>query len=236
MEVVRFDSLMQSQDVASLAAMETATLQLTRREPPSLPALADGPANPATSRPVFHHVQLKTLRLEAMIDWYSSVLGLIVCHRGSGAAWLTNDDANHRLALVSTPALTDDADKTTHTGLHHTGWEYATLDELLATYARLRDAGQLPHRTVNHGPITSFYYEDPDGNSVELQVDNFGDWRDSVQFMRSDEFAKDPFGPGVDPEALIAERAAGADAQALARRSYAGEFPPTRPNDRRMAL
>jgi catechol-2,3-dioxygenase len=26
---------------------------------------------------------------------------------------------------------------------------------------------------VDHGPTTSFYYEDPDRNSVELFVDNF---------------------------------------------------------------
>ncbi len=54
--------------------------------------------------------------------------------------------------------------------------------------------------------------------------------------MTGDAFAEDPFGPGVDPEALISERKAGVDAQELARRSYAGEFPPARLNDRRIAL
>lgn len=181
-------------------------------------------------------MQLKTTRLDEMIEWYSDTLGLVVSHRGSGAAWLTNDDANHRLALMSTPGLKDDPEKLEHTGLHHTAWEYATLDELLGTYVRRRDWGQLPHRTVNHGPITSFYYADPDGNSVELQVDNYGDWRESVQFFVSEAFAADPFGPGVDPEALLAQRTAGVDPRELADRSYAGEFPVTRPNDRRIAL
>ncbi len=215
--------------------MNDVTAQLRVRRPPVLQPL-DGEPAPSVARPLFHHVQLKTTRLDEMVAWYSSLLGLIVCHRGSGAAWLTNDEANHRLAIVSTPNLRPDPDHLSHAGLHHTAWEYGSLDELLETYVRMRDQGQLPHRTVNHGPITSFYYEDPDGNSVELQNDNFGDWSESVQFFRSDSFQRDPFGPGVEPEALLAARAAGSTPRELAERSYAGEFPVTRPNDRRIAL
>ena len=216
--------------------MNKLTAQLTDRPEPCLVAAADSGAPAASQRPLLHHVQLKTTRLDEMIEWYVGLLGLVISYQGSGAAWLANDDANHRIALVSTPKLTDDPDKLSHTGLHHTAWEYGTLDDLLATYVRLRDAGELPHRTVNHGPITSFYYADPDGNSVELQVDNFADWRESIKFFGSEAFERDPFGPGVDPEALLAEREAGTDPQVLAQRSYAGEFPVTRPNDRRVAL
>lgn len=215
--------------------MNEATVQLTGRLPPVLQP-SNGQAPPSVPRPAFHHVQLKTIRLDEMVSWYVDLLGLVVTHRGSGAAWLTNDDANHRIAIVSTPNLVDDPDTLHHTGLHHTAWEYATLDELLEIYVYMRDKGQLPHRTVNHGPITSFYYEDPDGNSVELQNDNFGDWRESVRFFKSAAFAEDPFGPGVDPEALLVAREAGASTRELARRSYAGDFPVTRPNDRRLAL
>jgi catechol 2,3-dioxygenase len=218
------------------SGMNNVTAQLTDRPEPSFAATptADSPAAPV--RPLLHHVQLKTTRLDEMVEWYVDLLGLVISHRGSGAAWLTNDDANHRIAIVSTPKLKDDPDKLAHTGLHHTAWEFATLDDLLATYVRLRDDGQLPHRTVNHGPITSFYYADPDGNSIELQVDNFADWRESIKFFASAAFERDPFGPGVDPEALLAERAAGVDPAELVQRSYAGEFPVVRPNDRRVAL
>lgn len=215
--------------------MNEVTAQLAERHPPVLQP-SNGDAAPTCARPAFHHVQLKTTRLDEMVAWYTRTLGLIISHRGSGAAWLTNDEANHRIAIVSTPGLCDDPDKLKHTGLHHTAWEYGTLDELLETYVRLRDDGELPHRTVNHGPTTSFYYQDPDGNSVELQHDNFCDWRVSVEFFQTPEFALDPFGPGVDPEALLAAREAGLTTDELARRSYAGEFPVTRPNDRRIAL
>jgi hypothetical protein len=30
-----------------------------------------------------------------------------------------------------------------------------------------------PFYSINHGPTTSLYYTDPDGNRVELLVDNF---------------------------------------------------------------
>ena len=30
----------------------------------------------------------------------------------------------------------------------------------------------------------SYYYADPDGNNVELQVDNFGDWEKSKEWMQ----------------------------------------------------
>jgi catechol 2,3-dioxygenase len=209
------------------------TTQLAPRHAPTLEAEQPPPGVP---RPLLHHVQLKTRRMDEMIRWYSDVLGLVISYRGETGAWLTNDDANHRLALLSYPKLKDDPEKVEHVGLHHTAWEYESLDDLLSTYARLRDADELPHRTVNHGPTTSFYYSDPDGNSVELQVDNFGDWRESVRFFRTPAFAADPFGPGVDPEALLEQRARGVDSGELVRRSYAGEFPVTRTNDRRIPL
>lgn len=211
--------------------MDETTLQLHERRPPNYPSDPDAP-----HRPLLHHVQLKTTRLDEMIEWYGFVLGMVVAHKGSGAAWLTNDDANHRLALVSTPNLADDPDKLRHAGLHHTAWEYATVDELFVCYERLKARDLLPHRTVNHGPILSFYYTDPDGNSVELQVDNYGDWATSAKFFRTPEFERDPFGPGVDPDKLIAARRDGASRDELHRRSYAGELPNERPNDRRVAL
>jgi catechol 2,3-dioxygenase len=185
-----------------------------------------------TLRPTLHHVQVTTTRLDEMIAWYQTVVGMEIMHRGSGAAWLSNDRAGHRFAVV-TGKLTEDPDKLAHTGLHHSAFEYSSLDELLGTYLRLKKLDILPHRTVNHGMTTSFYYVDPDGNSVELQADNFADWEVSREFLRSPEFEADPFGPGVDPESLLAARRAGMEADEVNRRSYAGEFPNVRPNELR---
>jgi catechol 2,3-dioxygenase len=81
----------------------------------------------------------------------------------------------------------------------------------------------------------SMYYVDPDGNSVELQCDEFGDWDKSKQFMlTSPDFAADPIGKSYDPDKLVAARAAGASNEELHRRAYAGEFEPDEPLDLRL--
>src|ERR1700741_4678690 len=139
-----------------------------------------------TAIPTLHHVNLKTPRLQEMIDWYGLVVGMRATHAFEGGAWLSNDAANHRLALLTTPVIVDDPGKLVHAGIHHTAFEYDTLEELLGTYLRLKEASVLPHSVLDHGMTLSFYYADPDGNSVELQADHFGDWAQSTAFMRGE--------------------------------------------------
>jgi hypothetical protein len=83
----------------------------------------------------------------------------------------------------------------------------------------------------------SFYYVDPDGNSVELQYDEFGDWAKSSQWMRtSAEFTANPIGVPVDPDLWVAAAQAGATPDELHRRAYAGEFSPEAPLDLRLPV
>ncbi len=84
---------------------------------------------------------------------------------------------------------------------------------------------------------TSFYYVDPDGNSVELQVDNFGNWEESSEWMRtSPQFAADPIGMPVDPEQMVTARQAGTPFAELHQRAYSGEFQPSGPLDLHLRL
>lgn len=183
--------------------------------------------NMATVRPTFHHTTLKTLKLQEMIDWYGLVVGMQAQHQFAGGAWLTNDEANHRIALLMTPGLKEDPEKYAHTGIHHTAFEYGSMGDLLDTYVRLKAQGILPHACLDHGITSSFYYEDPDGNSIELQVDNFGDWAQSGEWIRSSpQFAANPIGTPVDPAQMVAARAAGATFTEIHQRAYAGEFEP----------
>ena len=75
-------------------------------------------------RPKLHHVNFKTNQLQAMIDWYATLLGTEVLFQHALGAWISNDEANHRIALTAFPNLVDDPDKDTRTGLHHTAFEY----------------------------------------------------------------------------------------------------------------
>jgi catechol 2,3-dioxygenase len=184
--------------------------------------------------PTLHHVNLKTSRLGEMIDWYGLVVGMRSTYAFDGGAWLSNDSANHRLALLSTPLVCDDPDKLVHAGIHHMAFEYGTLDDLLSTYVRLDAVDVVPHSVLDHGMTLSFYYLDPDGNSVELQVDHFGDWTRSTEFMHGERFAEDPIGTYVDPRQLVTAWQSGTSAAELHRRAYDGEFAPAEPQDLRV--
>jgi catechol 2,3-dioxygenase len=191
--------------------------------------------NTTMTMPTLHHVNLKTNQLQEMIDWYGLVVGMHPNHQYPGGAWLTNDSANHRLALLTAPGLEDDPGKLHHTGIHHIAFEYASLDGLLDTYVRLRAEDIVPHACLDHGMTTSFYYVDPDGNSVELQADNFGgDWAQSTQFLYGPEFIANPIGINIDPDLLVSAREGGATAEEIHARSRSGEFEASTPLDLRL--
>jgi catechol-2,3-dioxygenase len=177
--------------------------------------------------PKFHHFNLKTTRLQEMIDWYCTLVGAEVTFKDATGAWLSNDAANHRIALLAFPGWVDDPEKDTRTGLHHSAFEYGSFEELNASYLRLRAAGIEPDICIDHGMTLSYYYKDPDGNHVELQVDCFGDWAASREWMRtSPEFQANPIGVFVQP-ALIADAAADGESFAeIHRRAVAAEFAP----------
>ena len=181
----------------------------------------------AVINPKFHHVNLKTTRLDEMVDWYSTVVGAEVIFKYDMGAWLSNDGANHRIALLAFPNFTDDPEKDDHAGMHHTAFEYDSFDDLNASYLRLRDAGIAPAICLDHGMTFSYYYADPDGNNVELQCDVFGDWEKSTEWMRTSiDFRNDPLGKFVDPEKVAADRAAGVDFEAIHEKAMAGGYAP----------
>ena len=185
------------------------------------------PTDAPSIHPKFHHVNLKTTRLQAMIDWYAVVVGCEVVFQYELGAWISNDEANHRIALLAFPGLIDDPEKETRTGLHHTAFEHASFEELNAEYLRLKAEGIVPEFCLDHGMTFSYYYRDPDGNRVELQVDNFGDWSKSSAWMcDSPEFAQDPLGKFVDPGRVAAAYADGTSFDEIHIRAIAGELAP----------
>jgi hypothetical protein len=76
----------------------------------------------------------------------------------------------------------------------------------------------------------SYYYKDPDGNHVELQCDNFGDWAVSKEWMRrSEEFHTNPIGHFVDPDKVAAAAARGESFADIHRGAMADRFAPEHP-------
>jgi catechol 2,3-dioxygenase len=182
------------------------------------------------SNATLHHVTLKTTRLKEMIDWYGAVVGLKPQYVAPVGAWLTNDAANHRLALLAFPGISDDVDKDSHTGIHHMAFEFSSLDELFGNFARLRTSGITPSVCLDHGMTISIYYADPDRNAVELQVDNFHDWEKSSEYMRTArEFAANPLGVLFAADRAYDAFKAGKTHEELHRAMMAGRLMPDAP-------
>jgi catechol 2,3-dioxygenase-like lactoylglutathione lyase family enzyme len=99
----------------------------------------------------------------------------------------------------------------TSKGLHHFQLRTPTIEALVDLYGVLKDSGELPEEASNHGPGTSFYYRDPDGNKIELSALNFSCRDDMQKFMATDEFKNNPNGFPLDPERLVAGRRSGLD-------------------------
>lgn len=186
-------------------------------------------------RPVLHHVTLKTSRVAEMVDWYGKLVGCHPNFTGPEGSWTTNDAANHRVAFLAIPPGTDDPQKLRHAGMHHMAFEFPSMQALIDNYFRLEPLGVLPHICLDHGLTMSFYYVDPDGNSVELQSDNFGNWDQSSEYMRSSpDFKANPIGVEVDPPKLAKALAAGLGVREVLERSRKGEYLPATPGDVRI--
>jgi catechol 2,3-dioxygenase len=180
-------------------------------------------------RPKLHHVTIKTSRLDDMVKWYALVVGAEVNFRDQVAAWMTNDAANHRIAFLAVPGLGDDAEKIRHNGMHHCAFEYDSFADLMSSFDRLRQAGVEPAFCLDHGLTMSLYYRDPEGNFVELQSDNFSDWKLSSEFMRtSADFAANPIGTFFDPARVYEKFKSGAEFKGLQKEIRAGGYLPER--------
>ncbi|MFZ5784619.1 MAG: VOC family protein [Pseudomonadota bacterium] len=171
------------------------------------------------TRPVvpslFAHFVLRSSNMAAMVDWYCTVLGMHVVKRNDFICFLTYDDEHHRLAIVNIPGLQAPDPKSW--GLAHVAYAYRTVGELLSTYRRLKALGIEPYRPIHHGPTLSMYYHDPDGNSVELQVDCFKTKEETAAYFQTEAFTRNPIGVDFDPETLVAAWERGAPEAELLR-------------------
>ena len=192
--------------------------------------------------PKLQHYGLTTGNLDAMVDWYRKVLGMTIHHRAdvpaiargrapfSAAAFISNDEVHHRTVFFEMPDLVADPDRAKHPRLQHVAFEYQNMDELLGSYVRIKGLGILPIWAADHGMAVALYYQDPDQNIVELNVNHYGnEWTATEHMKTASLFARNH----VDPEKMLAARKAGASPWELHERAMAGELAPAKPYDPR---
>jgi catechol 2,3-dioxygenase-like lactoylglutathione lyase family enzyme len=167
----------------------------------------------------FAHVVYKTHKFEMMLDWYVSVFNARVQHRDERLAFLTYDDEHHRFAFINLgPATEERPRREDDAGVHHVAYTWKNLDELVATYKRLKSLGIVPVRPIRHGLTLSMYYQDPDQNMMEFQIDLM-DPDTANTFMSGPAFSSNPIGERFDPDELVARFDAGKSVDDLIFRS-----------------
>lgn len=147
------------------------------------------------------HVVLRTNQFQNLLEWYGSVFLTRTSYANDMVAFLTYDDEHHRIAILNTGQLKKSEEM--HVGVDHFAFTYASLADLLANWKRLKGLGVEPFWCINHGPTTSMYYRDPDGNEIELQADNFETLEEASAYFESESFANNPIGVDFDPDLLL---------------------------------
>lgn len=169
------------------------------------------------------HWVLKSAQRERMVPWYQKVLGMEIVFQNEMLTFLTYDGEHHRLAIIGIPKLGKTMLPVARLhrkfyGLDHLAFNFGTLRELLMKYRELSAEGIEPVWCINHGPTTSIYFEDPDGNRLEFQSDNFADPEGLQEFALSLDFQKNPIGVNFDPNVLWEKLEAGVPESELRQR------------------
>lgn len=110
------------------------------------------------------HVTMSTQDMEPMVDFYVG-LGFRVSDRmGDVFTWLRSNVEHHAVAVVKGP----------RTGLDHYSWDLAAWEDFKTWSDRLTDSGvRIQWGPGRHGPGGNLFlfFDDPDGNHVELSAE-----------------------------------------------------------------
>ena len=165
------------------------------------------------------HYVIRAKRFQEMLAWYRKVFHLETSFEAPVIAFLTYDEEHHRIAFLNTEHLP--APDTMRSGVDHVAFTYRNLSDLLSNWERLKSEGITPFWCINHGMSTSMYYRDPDGNEIELQVDNFPTMEQCKAWFASEAFAANPIGVDFDPQALLQKLRSGVPEAELLRQGAA---------------
>lgn len=146
-------------------------------------------SEPGVARPAeLGHVVLYVRDLGAATQFYEAVVGLKLIGRifGGRAAMLSGGRTHHELLLIEVGAAPGPL-QGRRLGLYHIGFKVGEgLAALKAARERLARADVPIDGSADHTVSQSLYVRDPDGNEVELFVDDpHYDWRTRDDWMEA---------------------------------------------------
>jgi len=125
------------------------------------------------------HANIRVRDLERSEKFYTEVLGLKVNHKRDNIAFLSVREHSHELAIraMGTDAPGPDA---SHIGTNHFAWEMETFDDLQAMYLHLQEKGVDIQRVRENAFSVGVYFNDPDGNGIEVYYEDLELYRRGV--------------------------------------------------------
>jgi catechol-2,3-dioxygenase len=128
---------------------------------------------PDRIRPQLTHAGIYVDDMAKMRDFYVRVMGMVETDRGHGFTFdndfvfMTADPTiHHQLILAS-----GRAERARASTVNQLSFRVTSLAELRAMRDRVRDYGVANFRPVSHGNAWSIYFDDPEGNGVEIYLD-----------------------------------------------------------------
>ena len=147
------------------------------------------------------HVHLRVADLERAIGFYTGVIGLsLVTRYGAQAAFLSAGGYHHHIGLNTWESRGATPPPVGHTGLYHTAFLFPDRRSLAQALARALAAGVAISGAADHGVSEAVYFNDPDGNGVEIYRD-----RPEADWPRNPDGSLRMFNAALDLRALLAE-------------------------------
>lgn len=138
--------------------------------------------------PQLGHVVFYVKHLDASLLFYRDLVGLYVQGEifNGKAALLTGGSTHHELLLIEVGEAEGPL-QGRRIGLYHVGWKLGdSIDLLKQTYNKVIELGYEIQGMSDHTVSQSLYLLDPDGNEIELYVDNPEiDWQQDKSWMEA---------------------------------------------------
>ena len=125
------------------------------------------------TRPTLSHLGIFVTDIDKMISFYSETFGLKITDRGVGRtfknslAFLSGSpDQHHQLVLSS-----GRPPEATFSTVMQISFAVPSIQHLRDLSARAQARGASKFKPLNHGNALSVYFDDPEGNTVEIYMD-----------------------------------------------------------------